>query len=176
MAAARRSAAMVVALTFWIAACTGGSSPSIDGPGGSTASAAPGASIEASPAASTGSGASPGEMVVQGSLTTTGTYEATWTWTPGDDFGTGPVAEVTIASDKGGYAAIKVNADGSWSVISGSVPEISMPAGGSGAQVVMTSQTYGDTICGFTVDGDIGPGLHMAGTMTFVGSDGVFTC
>ena len=122
-------------------------------------------------------GASAGGFTVQGSLTTSGAYDATWTWKPGNAAEPGGFGTLTLTSDKGEFANVQVDPGGRVSFGSGEVAAIGQ-ATGTGAQVTLDSQNL--AVCSFTVDTDLtgapGGALHLKGTMTFVGSDGAITC
>lgn len=170
---ARRLAAVLVTLSVGIAACGGASSPSADS-GGSTppgsSSGAAGASTDA------GAAGSPGGTSVTGSLVSSGLYDATWTWQPGNaaDIGTGGV---TLTSDKGTFGNISVLADGSITFTSGA-PELTAGSyKGTGAQVHMKDASGTQLPCGWTLDNDVTGSdgvLHLKGTMDVIGT--VFEC
>jgi hypothetical protein len=126
---------------------------------------------------SSASGSS-GAAEVQGSLTTSGAYDATWTWEPGNSAEFGSLGGITLTSDKDTFANIMVANDGTFTFGSGQVSEIGLSLAGAGAQVTLDSQDL--VVCSFTVDTDLtgapGGALHLKGTMTFVGSDGVVSC
>jgi hypothetical protein len=161
VSAARLTAALL-AVGLGLVACTPASSqPAASNGGGSSA------------AASQGSGS--GEATVEGSLVSSGLYDATWTWETGNAAGPG-IGGITVTSDKGTFGNIQVLADGSITFTSGAT-ELSGNGvyTGTGAQVALK-----DLIpCGFTVDNDVtgstdGAVLHLSGTLTIHG--GSFEC
>ena len=158
---AGRAAAIALALGIGLVGCSSASSE----PAGSNG---PGASIPGGPAAS-------GSTTVEGTVTSSGLYDATWTWQPGNaaDPGTGGI---TVTSDKGAFGNIAVINDGSITFTSGA-PELSQNARyeGTGAQVVLKDEVP----CAFTLDNDVtgstdGGVVHLKGTLTIHG--GVFNC
>lgn len=158
-------------LALALAACSKGATTTSGGatgpPGGSSTGASGG-----SPPAASASG-----FTVEGSLTTSGAYDATWTWQPGNSAEVGDIGGITLTSDKGTFANIQVKRDGTFSFGSGEVSEIGLAATGIVSQVKLDSQNI--IVCSFTVDTDLSgaPGaLHLSGTMSFHGSDGVFSC
>lgn len=159
---AGRTAPIVLALGIGVVACT----PASSGPAASNG--AQGASIPGGPAAS-------GSTTVEGSVVSSGLYDATWTWEAGNaaDPGTGGI---TVTSDKGTFGSIAVINDGSITFTSGA-PELSQNAvyTGTGAQV----QLKDEVPCAFTLDNDVtgstdGGVVHLKGTLTIHG--GVFGC
>ena len=160
---AGRSAAILLALGMGVVACSPASSEPAASNGGSASSAA-------------GSqGGASGEATVEGSVVSSGLYDATWTWEPGNaaDPGTGGI---TVTSDKETFGNVAVLSDGSITFTSGA-PELSQNAvyTGTGAQVQLKDQVP----CGFTLDNDLtgstdGGVVHLSGTLTIHG--GVFEC
>jgi hypothetical protein len=156
-----------VALLVALTACSGSTeAPTSEGDG--------------SLAGSSGSGATgaAGSIEVQGSLVTSGAYDATWVWEPGNAAVTGPLGGITLTSDRDTFASITVLNDGTFTFQSGQVPEIGLGLSGTAAEVALDDQNI--VVCRFTVDTDLagapGGALHLAGTMSFVGSDGAVTC
>ena len=160
---AGRAAAILLGLGIALVACTPASSQPAASNGG------PGASAGGSQGAS-------GEGTVEGSLTSSGLYDATWTWEAGNAASPG-VGGITLNSDKGTFGNVQVLNDGSITFTSGA-PELSQNAvyNGTGAQV---QSKDGIIPCGFTLDTDVtgstdGGVLHLTGTLTIHG--GVFDC
>jgi hypothetical protein len=121
----------------------------------------------ASAGADAGSSGAGGASTVEGSLTSSGAYEATWTWQAGN------AAEpdmngITLNSDKGTFGNIHVGPDGAITFTSGA-PELTAGSySGTGAQVTMKN----DAPCSFTVDNDVtggGQTLHLKGSLTITG-------
>ncbi len=156
-------------LLLVLAACSKAAPATSGGGGGAQGGSSAGGSS---------AGASAGPLTVEGSLTTSGAYDATWTWNPGDNVGLGDLGSITLTSDKGTFANIQVPRDGTISFGSGVVSEIGLNATGAGAQVTLDGQNM--VVCSFTVDTDLtgapGGALHLKGTLTIHGSDGVFSC
>jgi hypothetical protein len=171
-----RFAPILLALALGLAACSGGSSPSVGANGGSTG---PGAGSGAGGAgASTGTGAagSPGETSVTGSVVSSGLYRATWTWQQGNaaDIGSGGV---TVNSDKGTFGSISVLADGTITFTSGAPELKSGSYKGTGAQVHMKNASGTQLPCGWTLDNDVTGSdgvIHLKGTMDVIGT--AFDC
>ncbi len=159
---AGRAAAILLALGIGLVACT-------------PASSQPAASNGAPGSSAAGSQDTSGEGTVEGSLTSSGLYDATWTWEVGNAAGPG-VGGITLNSDKGTFGNVSVLPDGSITFTSGA-PELSQNAvyNGTGATV----QLVNEIPCGFTLDNDLtgstdGGVVHLAGTLTIHG--GVFDC
>jgi hypothetical protein len=160
-----------------LAACTpsgspAGSSPA-DGDGGGGAPSAAGS------AAPDGGQPGSGEDRVDGSLTTSGAYDATWTWQPGNAMDVGDIGGITLDSDQGTFGNITVAADGSIDFGS-TAPELPVSTyEGTGAEVALDTVNIG-YVCSFTLDDDLtgsdGSVLHIAGTMTFHVSDEITPC
>lgn len=154
------------------AACSKGATTTSGGATGAPGGSSTGASGGSPPVASASG------FTVEGSLTTSGAYDATWTWQPGNSAQVGDIGGITLTSDKGTFANIQVKTDGTFSLGSGDVSEIGFDATGTGAQVKLDSQNI--VVCSFTVDTDLsgaaGGPLHLSGTLTVVGSDGAITC
>jgi hypothetical protein len=170
---ARRLAAVLITLSIGLAACSGASSPSAIS-GGSTSSES--TSGAAGTSTDTGAAGSPGGTTVTGSLVSSGLYDATWTWQPGNaaDIGTGGV---TLNSDKGTFGSISVLADGSITFTSGAPELKSGSYKGTGAQVHMKNASGTQLPCGWTLDNDVTGTdgvLHLKGTMDVIGT--VFDC
>jgi len=150
-----------------LVACSSPASSGQSSNGGTTSSAG---------ASAAGPGASlVGGVDVQGSLVSSGIYDATWTWEPGNEAGPGIIG-ITLNSDKGTFGSIAVLSDGSITFTSGA-PELSGNGNyaGTGAQVQVKDQIP----CGFTLDNDVtgatdGAVLHLTGTLTIIGGD--FNC
>ena len=162
---AGRLTAILLSLGVALIACTPASSEPAASNGG------PGSSVAASVAQS----GSAGEVTVEGSLTSSGLYDATWTWEAGLQAGPG-IEGISLISDKGTFANIQVLDEGSITFTSGA-PELSGNATyeGTGAQV----QIKDNVPCGFTLDNDVtgstdGAVLHLKGTLTISG--GFFNC
>jgi hypothetical protein len=170
---ARILTAVLITLSIGLAACSGASSTSPIS-GGSTSSES--ASGAAGPSTDTGAAGSPGGTTVTGSLVSSGLYDATWTWQPGNaaDIGTGGV---TLNSDKGTFGSISVLADGTITFTSGAPELHSGSYTGTGAQVHMKDASGTQLPCGWTLDNDVTGSdgvLHLKGTMDVIGT--VFDC
>jgi hypothetical protein len=165
-----RTISVMVICAAFLAACGGAASPPAGSP--PAASTAPGASAALSAAAEASAGAPGGSagVTVEGSLATSGAYDATWTWQPGNDAETGQFS-VTLTSDKGTFASIQADKDGNITFGSGQVSAIGVSLTASGAQVKL-DPTYG-AVCGVTVDADLagahGGALHLKGSLTVHG-------
>ena len=166
-ASAARLAAIVLSSGLLLVACSSPASSGQSSNGGTTSSA--GAS-GAEPGASLAGG-----VDVQGSLVSSGIYDATWTWEVGNAADPG-IGGITLNSDKGTFGNVQVLADGSITFTSGAA-ELSGNGSyaGTGAQVQLKDQVP----CGFTLDNDVtgatdGAVLHLSGTLTIIG--GVFDC
>lgn len=171
-----RLAPILVALAFGLAACGGGSSPSVGANAGSSASGAGSGAGGAGASTGTGAAGSPGATTVTGSLVSSGLYSANWTWQPGNaaDIGTGGV---TMNSDKGTFGSISVLADGSITFTSGAPELKSGSYKGTGAQVHMKDASGTQLPCGWTLDNDVTGSdgvIHLKGTMDVIGT--VFDC
>jgi hypothetical protein len=163
---------IVLALTFGLAACSGGSSPSVAANGSSPASSAGSGTGGAGASTGTGAAGSPGATTVTGSLVSSGLYSATWTWQPGNaaDVGTGGV---TMNSDKGTFGNIQVLADGTITFTSGAPELKSGSYAGTGGQVHMKDASGTQLPCGWTLDNDVTGTdgvIHLKGTMDIVGT------
>lgn len=155
-----RSLPAAVTLIVALAACSAASPATT--PGGGARSAAPGESA----GASAPPGGVEGAEGYEGSLVTSGLYDATWTVSP--DLQADPLnAGQTLTSDKGTFGNITVQLDGSVSFGSGA-PELSGQYTGTGAQVTLDAS--GGFVCAFTVETDLGAAdgatLHIAGGLT----------
>jgi len=171
-----RFTAIVLVLAYGLAACSGGSSPSAGANSGSAASDASSGAGGAGASTDTGAGGSAGGTTVTGSLVSSGLYDATWTWQPGNaaDVGTGGV---TVNSDKGTFGSISVLADGTIRFTSGAPELKSGSYTGTGAQVHMKDASGTQLPCGWTLDNDVTGTdgvLHLKGTMDIIGT--VFDC
>ena len=164
---AARFAAVLLAASLLLVACSSPASSGQSSNGGATSSAG---------ARAAGPGASlAGGVDVQGSLVSSGIYDATWTWEVGNAADPG-IGGITLNSDQGTFANISVLPDGSITFTSGA-PELSGNGSyaGTGAQVQLKDQIA----CGFTLDNDVtgatdGAVLHLTGTLTIIG--GTFGC
>ena len=167
---AGRLAAVLFGLAIVIAACAGGATPGAATPG----AAAPGTSQATAESAGAGGPAGSGESSASGSLVSSGLYDATWTWQPGNAVDVG-IGGVTLNSDKGTFGNIEVLSDGSITFSSGA-SELSgeSPFHGTGAQVHPKNVGGADLPCSFTLDNDLtgsgGGVLHLKGTMTITGT------
>jgi hypothetical protein len=152
-----RLALGIASLVALIAGCAGAASPTT---GGSTP-------VSSADVPATGGQSAGGVEGFEGSLVTSGGYDATWTVSP--DQGPDPFNSSdhpTLVSDKGTAGNIRVMDDGSVSFGSGA-PELSGQYAGTGA--VVTLDETGQFVCSFSVDTDLSSGestLHIAGTMT----------
>jgi hypothetical protein len=169
----RTVAALAVGLALALAACSTAS-----GPAASTGGQPP-ASNGGQPPASSGGQTGSGEEGVEGSLTTSGAYVATWTWEPGNGFDIGDIGSITLNSDQGTFGSITVKTDGSINFRS-TAPELPvLTYEGSGAQVTLDTVDIG-YVCSFTLDNDLtgsdGSVLHIAGTMTIHLNDEITPC
>ena len=173
---ARSLAAVFLTLGIGLSACSSAAPPAASkagapSPGASGGGGGAGASTD------TGGGGGSGETTVTGSLISSGGYEATWTWQPGnaEDVGTGGV---TLTSDKGTFGNIQVLADGSITFTSGAPELKSGSYTGTGAQVHMKDASGTQLPCGWTLDNDVtgsdGVVIHLKGTMDIIGT--VFGC
>lgn len=141
-------------------------------PGGAATAGAPGESTAAgAPEGSATDGGGQAPEGYEGSLVTSGLYDAAWTVSPEaqtDPFNS--VAGHTLISDKGTFGNVTVQPDGSISFGSGA-PELSshgLAYTGTGASV--TLDETGGFVCAFTVDTDLasddGTTLRVAGSLT----------
>jgi hypothetical protein len=163
---------VIVGLLFAVAACTSAATPGsgTTSPGAGTTSPEPGGT-PAGGGQGTGSGSGNAANGYEGSLVTSGLYDASWSVSPeqaAEPFNS--VGARTLTSDKGTYGNVSVALDGSVSFGSGA-PELSqhgLEFAGSGAQTTLDAS--GAFVCAFTVDTDLTAGdgstLHVAGTMT----------
>jgi hypothetical protein len=165
---------LVLVLAVTATACTTVSSPGAS-TGGGGSSAGPSTSTGGGPAAS-------GGLSVDGSLTTSGIYNATWGWTPDLAADIGDLGGITVSSDKGTFGNITVMRDGSIRFGSGAA-ELSAGSDftGSGASVSLgTGPVEGGYVCSFTLDNDLtgsdGSTLHIKGTMAFHSDDTITPC
>jgi len=145
-------------LVALLAGCSGTASPPTEGSASGPAAVEPTAGGQ--PAA--------GADGFEGSLVTSGGYDATWSVSP--DMASNPFNSAnnpTLVSDKGTFGNIKVTEDGSVSFGSGA-SELSGQYAGTGADV--TLDETGQFVCAFSVDTDVAAGdgstLHVAGAMT----------
>ena len=163
--AARLTAVLLTG--FLLVACSSPTSSGQSSNGGAGSSAA---------GSSSGPGASlAGGVGVQGSLVSSGIYDATWTWQSGNAADPG-IGGITLNSDKGTFGNVQVLGDGSITFTSGA-SELSANGSyaGTGAQVQLKDQVP----CGFTLDNDVtgatdGAVLHLKGTLTIIG--GTYNC
>ena len=167
---ARRLAIVVLIAGLVISAC-GGTAGSTGEASAGVAEPAPGGS----PAAGGGGGTD--ETTVTGELVSSGAYDATWVWQPGNAAGVG-IGGITVNSDKGTFGNIQVLEDGSITFTSGA-PELTAASyTGTGAQVHMKDASGTQLPCGFTLDNDVtgsdGSALHLKGSMDITGT--VFGC
>ena len=169
----RTLAAAAVGLALVLAACT-----TAEGPAASTGEQPP-ASAGGLPASSGGEPGS-GEEGVEGSLTTSGLYDASWSWQAGNNWDIGDIGSITLTSDKGTFSSITVKRDGSISFGS-AAPELT--AGlyeGTGAQVTLGTGLPEGYVCSFTLDNDLtgtdNSVLHIEGTLTFHSNDEFTYC
>jgi hypothetical protein len=174
---ARRLAAVVITLSLGLAACGGAATSSADSNGGSTSSDAGAGGGGAGASTDSGGGVGSGETTVTGSLVSSGAYDATWTWQPGNAADVG-IGGVTLNSDKGTFGSIQVLADGSI-VFSSTAPELTVISyQGTGAQVHMKDVSGTQLPCGWTLDNDVtgsdGVVIHLKGSMDIIGT--VFEC
>jgi len=167
---AARPLAVLLTLGIGLVACTPASSQPAASNGGPGASSA-----GASSAASSSGPLASGEATVEGSLVSSGIYEATWTWQVGNAAGPG-IGGITLNSDKGTFGNVQVLNDGSITFTSGA-SELSGNGSytGTGADVLLINEVP----CGFTLDDDVtgstdGRVLHLKGTLTIHG--GAFSC
>jgi hypothetical protein len=166
---------LAACLALAIAACTPSGSPA----GSSPADGGGGAPSAAGSAAPDGGQPGSGEDGVEGSLTTSGVYDATWTWELGNSMEIGDIGGITLNSDQATFGNITVKADGSIEFGS-TAPELPVSTyTGTGAQVTLDTVNIG-YVCSFTLDDDLtgsdGSVLHIAGTMTFHLSDEITPC
>jgi hypothetical protein len=172
---AKGLAAVIIGVAIALAAC-GGAGTLVPGQtSGPAASSGSGGGGGAS-ASADGGGAANGETNVTGSLVSSGLYNATWTWQPGNaaDVGTGGV---TVNSDKGTFGSISVLADGTIRFTSGAPELKSGSYTGTGAQVHMKNANGTQLPCGWTLDNDLTGSdgvIHLKGTMDIIGT--VFEC
>ena len=170
---ARSLAAGLVTLGIGLTACSGAAPPAASKAGAPSSGGGGGAGASTD----TGGGGGSGDTTVTGSLVSSGGYDATWTWTPGNaaDIGTGGV---TLNSDKGTFGNIQVLADGSITFTSGAPELKSGSYTGTGAQVHMKDASGTQLPCGWTLDNDVtgsdGVVIHLKGTMDVIGT--VFGC
>jgi len=166
-ASAARLTAVLLTSGLLLVACSSPASSGQSSNGGQASSAG---------GSSSGPGASlAGGIDVQGSLVSSGIYDATWTWQAGNAADPG-IGGITLNSDKGAVGNVQVLSDGSITFTSGA-SELSGNGSyaGTGAQVQLKDQVP----CGFTLDNDVtgatdGAVLHLKGTLTIIG--GTFNC
>jgi hypothetical protein len=165
-------AAVLLSLGIGLSACSSAAPPAASNAGApSSGGGGAGASTD------TGGGGGSAETTVTGSFVSSGGYEATWTWQPGNAayVGTGGV---TVASDKGTFGSIQVLADGSITFSSGAPELKSGSYTGTGAQVHMKDANGTQLPCGWTLDNDVtgsdGVVIHLKGTMDIIGTP--FSC
>jgi hypothetical protein len=186
----RKMVAVLVTLILGLAACSGVASsaaPGADTGGGGASAAAGGGGAAASTDTSggaAGAGASTdtsggaaggnpaGEGTATGSLVSSGLYDATWTWQPGNAVDVG-IGGTTLNSDKGTFGSISVLADGSITFTSGAPELHSGSYSGTGAQVHMQEAGGVQVPCGWTLDNDVTGSdgvIHLKGTMDVHGT------
>jgi len=145
-----------------VAACGGSANPTTTPGGGSIPTA--------TESAAGGGASSPGTTSVQGSLTSSGAYDATWAWQPGNAADVG-LGGVTLTSDKGTFGNVAVLSDGSIT-FTGGAPELSAgsPYKGTAAQV----HAKNGLPCAFTLDNDLtgtnSTVVHLKGDLTIIGT------
>ena len=164
---AAKLAAVLLVSGLLLVAC---SSPASSGQSSNGVEASSGAGSSSGPGASLAGG-----VDVQGSLVSSGIYDATWTWQAGNAADPG-IGGITLNSDKGTFGNVQVLDDGSITFTSGA-PELS--ANGSYTGTGATVQLKDQVPCGFTLDNDVtgatdGAVLHLKGTLTIIG--GTFNC
>jgi hypothetical protein len=170
----RRTLSLLAAcLALTVAACTPSGSPAGSSPADGGAPSAAG-----STAPDDGQAGS-GEDGVEGSLVTSGVYDATWTWEPGNYMQIGDIGGITLNSDQGTFGNITVKADGTIEFGS-TAPELPVSTyEGTGAEVTLDTVNIG-YVCSFTLDDDLtgpdGSVLHIAGTMTIHLNDEITPC
>lgn len=178
-----RLTTVLLIIGLGLAACSGEANPSTDSTGATTPSGAATSSTEPASGDTTGSPPA-GGVDVQGSLVSSGLYDATWTWQPGNAVSAVALGSTTLNSDKETFAAITVKSDGSIQ-FSSAAPELSAGSSfaGTDAQVDVRDIQGAQLVCSFTLDNDLtgadGSVLHLTGTLTIVGApdDGAFgTC
>lgn len=166
---------LVACLAVAIAACTPSGSPDgsslADGGGGAPSAAGSAVPDDGQPGS--------GENGVEGSLTTSGVYDATWTSEGGNSFMVGDAGSITLNSDRGTFGSLTVKTDGSIDFGS-AAPELPVSTyTGTGAQVTLDTVNIG-YVCSFTLDNDLtgsdGSVLHIAGTMTIHSNDPITPC
>ena len=190
IASARRISAFVLAAGLLFAACSGSSTPAPagGGSGGSTPSSmspteAIGSTDTGSAGASQAGGASSSAAgTVLGSIVSSGTYAATWTWKPPNAVNPG---EVVLTSDKGTFGDLQVDTNGAITFTTGA-PQISAGSPFLGTGGTQTVKQIGGipTVCGIAVDSDVtganGTVLHLKGSLaingTVTGDVGDTTC
>ena len=138
-----------------LAGCSKGTTPSVSGEGGQATSVAPGAV-----------GGS-GGATVDGSLTTSGAYTATWAWESGLD--AVAASGITLKSDRGTFAHIIVKPDETIDFGSGA-PELAQASDFTGTGAQVNKKGDGGVACTFTLDNDLtgtdGTVLHVTGNLT----------
>jgi len=156
----------ILLLTLGVAACGGG------GTAGSVATTSAGAEASGAAAAPAPAG-SPGEGTATGSITSSGGYDATWTWQPGNAVDVG-IGGTTLNSDKGTFGSLTVLDDGSITFTSGAPELKSGSYSGAGAQVHMVAASGTQLPCGYTLDNDVtgsdGVVIHLKGTIDVHGT------
>ena len=159
-----RSLPVAVALFAALTACADSASTT-------TAGTEPSPAPSDDTAATTTAGGGGSQEGYEGSLITSGLYDATWTVNPeqqADVFNS--VAGHTLTSDKETFGNVTVQPDGSISFGSGA-PELSdhgLAYAGTGAQVTLDETEA--FVCAFTLDTDLvaddGASLHITGGLT----------
>jgi hypothetical protein len=162
---------VLVLVLVLLAACTTTGTPAPAAPGASLGASTEGASPAAGSSAA-GSQPASGSGTVEGSLTTSGALEATWTWTSPDSVNSSspPQASLafTIGTANGAFGNVEVDGDGTIKFLSGKLPQ--GPFKGSGGTLTMNAAGYP---CSMTIDatltGSGGASLKVVGTLTAKG-------
>jgi hypothetical protein len=155
----------VLGIAVALTACGGTATPPPQTSGGGAAPASPGGAGSAEP------GSADGPNGFEGTLTSSGIYEAIWTVIqdmPADPFNS--LNNKTLTSDKDTFGNIKVEIDGKVSFGSGA-SELSQNGSYDGGGASVTLDSSGQFVCAFTVDADLAGNrdkaiLHMKGGMT----------
>lgn len=110
---------------------------------------------------------------MDGSLTTSGALDATWTWSSPDSVNSSgppqPSLAFTLGSATGAFGHVEVQADGTITFLSGKLPQ--GPFTGTGGTLTMGASGYP---CSMTVDATLSGGggatLKVSGMLTAKGS------
>jgi hypothetical protein len=164
-----RPARAILVLTVALAGCATAATPA---PPGSGASSGPTAAVATAASAAAGSPPASGGGTVEGSLTTSGALDGTWTWSSPDSVNSAspPQASLafTIRSATGAYGNVEVKADGSITFTSGKLPQ--GPFAGKGGTLMMGAGGYP---CAMSIDATLtgggGATLKVSGTLTAKG-------